>query len=151
MPTLAPINSSAIVIRISADGITYDIVGFISNATMTTTLATRDITTKLSCGWRELGEGMRSWAMSGDGLLTFTTTTGEVDFKSMFTYFNERTKLYVDLTTWDCAAGDIGADDPNYSGQAYLTSLELSGGVEDNATASFTLEGTGVLTEAINP
>jgi hypothetical protein len=52
---------------------------------------------------------------------------------------------------WDCEAGDINSGDPAYSGKAFLTSLEETGGVEDTGTYSFTFEGAGVLAMSINP
>ena len=35
--------------------------------------------------------------------------------------------------------------DNNYTGSGFITSMSLTGGTEDTATYSFTIEGTGVL------
>jgi predicted secreted protein len=149
--TASPLNSSSLMIRLSSDaGTTWDIVGFITSATMSTTMATREITSKLSCGWRELGEGLRSWNMSGDGLVTFDDVTGEQNPKRMFTLYKNRTKADIQITTWDCTLAAPIVGDPNYSGQCYITSLELTGGVEDNATYSFSFEGSGELVDDVN-
>lgn len=144
--TTTPLNSSALMIRTSNDaGINWDVVGFITSATLSTTMATREITTKLNCGWRELGAGLRSWSMTGDGLITYSTVTGETNPSDFFTFLNNRTVINIELTSWDCTLSAPNIGDTVYRGRAYLTSLEMSGGVEDNATYSFSFEGTGEL------
>lgn len=148
--TTSPLNSSALMIRTSTDaGTTWDIVGFITSATLSTTMATREITTKLNCGWRELGEGLRSWNMSGDGLITYNAVSGETNPQAFFQFFKNRTLFDVEFTSWDCSTSLPNPDDIVYHGKAYLTSLEMTGGIEDNATYSFSFEGSGELVDDV--
>ena len=39
--------------------------------------------------------------------------------------------------------------DVSYSGSGYITAVSMTGRTEDSATFSLTIEGTGVLTQAI--
>ena len=149
--TGVPINGSSLILQISSDaGTTWDLIGFATTATLSTTMETRDITTKTSCGWRALGEGLRSWSLSGDGLVTYVAVSGEVDLLTLFGHYSARTQVQIRFTSWDCSGSVPIAGDPNYEGMAYLTSMEQTGGVEDNGTYSFTFEGTGELVEDIN-
>ena len=147
-----PINGSNVIIRISSDaGSTYDIFGFATSATLSLNMDTRDVTSKQDCGWRALKGGMKSWSLSGDGFLTYLQVAGEIEQTTLTTALFDRAELLVDFTTWDCENDTIIAGDANFSGSVLVTSYEITGGVEDNATYSFTFEGTGALTEGVNP
>ena len=46
-------NSTDVVIRIGTDGVTYETIGLMTNASMSVTMSTRDISTKDSqAGWK---------------------------------------------------------------------------------------------------
>lgn len=150
--TAAPINGSALMIRISDDGgTTWDIIGFAQSATLSRTTETRDITSKTTCGWRALGTAQRSWSLSGDGFVTYATVAGEVNPYQAHALWKNRTEIDVEFTVWDCDQAAVNPGDPNYRGKGYITSLEETGGVEDNGTYSFTIEGNGELADGINP
>ena len=51
---------------------------------------------------------------------------------------------------FDVIFGDTSTSDVSYSGKVYITSLSMTGGTEDTATYSATLEGTGLLTSTTN-
>jgi predicted secreted protein len=51
---------------------------------------------------------------------------------------------------FDVIFGDTSTSDVSYSGKVYITSLSMTGGTEDTATYSATLEGTGPLTSTTN-
>ena len=54
-------------------------------------------------------------------------------------------RLKVDVVFGDATS----ASDVSYSGKAYITSVSLTGGTEDTATYSLTLEGTAALTQSV--
>jgi hypothetical protein len=54
---------------------------------------------------------------------------------------NSRTKLFFRF-------GSTTIDEKQYKGYGYLTSLSQDGGVEDNNSFSFSIEGDGTLTQA---
>lgn len=135
MATSAPINGSQLMIRISTDnGLTWEIIGFAQSATLSRTVETRDITSKTSAGWRTLGSGTRSWSLSGDGLVTYVATVGATNPYSLHQIWESRTPLLVQFTAYNEAVSAPEPGDPHYEGDAFLTSLEETGGVEDNGS-----------------
>jgi TP901-1 family phage major tail protein len=135
----AIMNATDVLIQFSTDGTTYDKVGRMTSASLSISMETRDTSTKDSAGWRELLEGQRSWSLSGDGLIVYSLT-GADGFHDLFSFLNGRTNLYVRF-------GSTKTGEKVYSGRGFITSLDQEAGVEDNATFSFSFEGTGVLTE----
>jgi TP901-1 family phage major tail protein len=105
-------------------------------------METRDTSTKDSAGWRDLLEGQRSWSLAGDGLVVYSLTSAD-GYSDLFGYLNGRTNLYVKF-------GSVTAAEKSYSGRGFITSLDQEAGVEDNATFSFSFEGSGALAEATN-
>jgi len=141
MPATSIMNSTDVVIQISTDGSTYDIVGRATSASLSVSMETRDITTKDSAGWQENLEGLKNWSLSGDGLVTYSIS-GEYDTPDdLFTLLSNRTLVKVKFGS--ATSGEI-----DYTGDAYLVSYEQEAGVEENVTYSFGFTGTGVLTQA---
>lgn len=135
-------NATDVLIQFSTDGSTYDEVGRMTNASLSISMETRDTSNKDSAGFRELLGGQRSWSLAGDGLVVYSLS-GADGYSDLFGYWNNRTNLYVKF-------GSVTADEKSYSGRGFITSLDQEAGVEDNATFSFSFEGTGALTEATN-
>ena len=102
---------------------------------------TRDITTKESAGNAEFLEGLKSFTLSGDGLVVYTIA-GDFDTPdNLYNILNNRTKVKVKF-------GSTTSGEIDYTGDAFLTSYEQEAGVEDNTTYSFSFQGTGALTQA---
>ncbi len=138
-----PINATEIIIEISEDnGVSYDKIGKANSASLSSSMDVRDITTKDSAGWRELGSGLRSWSLSGDGLVTYSTVADVAKPNDLYDLITNRTKVKVRF-------GNANAGDYRYHGDAYLTSYEQEAGTEDNTTFSFQFEGTGILTQEV--
>ena len=142
MPSTSIMNSTDVVIQISEDdGTSYDIIGRATSASLSVSMETRSTTTKDSAGWDENLEGLKSWSLSGDGLVTYSIS-GDYDTPDdLFTLLANRTKIKVKFGS--ATSGEI-----DYTGDAYLTSYEQEAGVEENVSFSFSLTGTGVLTQA---
>ena len=142
MASTSIMNSTDVVIQISEDsGTSYDIIGRATSASLSVSMETRETTTKDSAGWQENLEGLKSWSLSGDGLVTYSIT-GEYDTPDdLFTLLNNRTLVKVKFGS--ATSGEI-----DYTGDAYLVSYEQEAGVEENVTYSFGFTGTGVLTQA---
>jgi len=141
MPATSIMNSTDVVIQISTDGSTYDIIGRATSASLSVSMETRSTTTKDSAGWDENLEGLKSWSLSGDGLVTYSIT-GDYDTPDdLFTLLSNRTLVKVKFGS--ATSGEI-----DYTGDAYLVSYEQEAGVEENVTYSFGFTGTGVLTQA---
>ena len=142
MPATSIMNSTDVVIQISEDdGTSYDIIGRATSASLSVSMETRSTTTKDSAGWDENLEGLKSWSLSGDGLVTYSIT-GDYDTPDdLFTLLSNRTLVKVKFGS--ATSGEI-----DYTGDAYLVSYEQEAGVEENVSFSFGFTGTGVLTQA---
>ena len=142
MASTSIMNSTDVVIQISEDsGTTYDIIGRATSASLSVSMETRDTTTKDSAGWQENLEGLKSWSLSGDGLVTYSIA-GDYDTPDdLFTLLSNRTLVKVKFGS--ATTGEI-----DYTGDAYLVSYEQEAGVEENVTYSFSFTGPGTLTQA---
>jgi TP901-1 family phage major tail protein len=142
MASTSIMNSTDVVIQISEDdGLTYDIIGRATSASLSTSMEVRDTTTKDSAGWQENLEGLKSWSLSGDGLVTYSISGNYDTPDDLFTLLSNRTQVKVKFGS--ATSGEI-----DYTGDAYLTSYEQEAGVEENVSFSFGFTGTGVLTQA---
>ena len=132
-------NSTDVVIQVSSDGSSYEIVGKMTSASLAVSMATRDTSTKDSAGWMEVLEGQKSWTLSGEGLVVYSNT-GKTTPDEVYTFLHNRTKLYVKF-------GSTTTDEYAYVGQGYFTEFSNDAGFEDNATFSFSFQGTSTLTQ----
>lgn len=100
-----------------------------------------DITTKDSAGYRELLPGVRSASISVSGLVDDDGAGGAGG--TLFTTLAARTAVSIVF------GFDDASDDYNYTCNAFCTSMEVSGGTEDNVTYSGTFEITGAITQVV--
>ena len=112
-----------------------------TSCTLSMNVDTIDISTKDSAGFRDLLGGQKSFSLSADGLMDFTSTGSTTDPDELFTNMMNRTSV-----TFTFALATPAGH--KYTGSAFITSLEVTGGVEDAPTYSVTLEGTGAI---LNP
>ena len=101
---------------------------------------TIDVSTKDSAGFRDLIGGQKSFSLSADGLMDFTSTGSTTDPDELFTQMMARTAV----TFTFALATPAGY---KYTGSGFITSLEITGGVEDAPTYSVSLEGTDAITQ----
>jgi predicted secreted protein len=132
-------NSTDVVVRIGTDGVTYENVGKMTNASLSVTMATRDTSTKDSSGWMEVLEGQKSWTLSGEGLVVYNNS-GKATPDDIYGHLSSRTLIYIEF-------GSETTDEKYYSGTGYFTEFSTDAGVEDNATFSFSFQGSGTLTQ----
>lgn len=133
-------NSTDVVIQVSSDDVTYEIIGKMTSASLAVSMGTRDTSTKDSAGWMEVLEGQKSWTLSGEGLVVYSNS-GKATPDDLFTFVSNRTKVYVKF-------GSTTTDEIAYSGQGYFTEFSNDSSFEDNATFSFSFQGTSTLTQA---
>jgi len=127
-------NSTDVVIIVASE-----IVGKMTSASLSVTMATRDISTKDSAGWMEVLEGQKSWTLSGEGLVVYNNT-GKATPDDIYTLLSNRTAVAIEF-------GSETTDEKYYSGSGFFTEFSTDAGVEDNATFSFSFQGTGTLTQ----
>jgi len=127
-------NSTDVVIKVGSE-----IVGKMTSASLSVTMATRDISTKDSAGWMEVLEGQKSWTLSGEGLVVYNNT-GKATPDDIYTLLSNRTAVAIEF-------GSETTDEKYYSGSGFFTEFSTDAGVEDNATFSFSFQGTSTLTQ----
>ena len=124
-------------------------VAFAQNCTLNVNHSPREITNKESGGYKEILEGLRDFSIDIDGAYAWTNAGGTaltdgVDDVLETNVLNARqavTFIFGDTQS---------TSDISYSGSGFITSVSLTGGTEDTATYSMSIEGTGVLTQTIN-
>jgi predicted secreted protein len=118
-------------VTLTADG---GIITHCTSASLSVNIDLRDSTTKESDGWSSSLGGLKSWEMSGDAFVEINPATGKGQ-GDMFAKLILGSAVAVIFT--------LGAD--IYTGNAFLTSLSLDSGVEENATYSISLTGTDAI------
>ena len=98
----------------------------------------RDITTKDSSGYRELLPGLRSGSISVSGIVDDEGTGGAGG--TLFTALSAQTEQSI-------VFGLDSTNDYHYTCFGFCSSLEVSGGTEDNVTYSATFELTRAITQ----
>ena len=112
-----------------------------TSVSLSVNVDTIDVSTKDSAGFRDIIGGQKSFSLSADGLMDFATGGSDTEVDELFTQMLGRTAVTF----------IFGISDPsayNMSGSGFITSLEVTGGVEDAPTYSVTIEGTDTLTVA---
>ena len=144
-------NATNVAIRVDGKS-AGDTVGFATSASLSINMDLRDSTTKSSLGWQENLGGLKSWEISGDAFVDLgSDPTTENDPWEVNTTETETVKVYGTIyDVWKAGVAvevAFGNKDKYWYGQGIITSLSIDAGVEENATYSLTITGTGTLTE----
>lgn len=97
----------------------------------------RDVTTKDSAGYKEVLAGLKEWGVSGDGLVALNATYGTTDLVTLLLAGTEATVRFTTNATGDAY----------WTGAVYVESVSLSSPNEDTPTYTFSLVGTGAITQ----
>ena len=128
---------------------TTNLVAFAQNCTLTVNNTTREITNKESAGYKEVLESLRDWSIDVDGAYAWTNAAGAALTNGADDLI--QTNILANRLQFDVIFGDTqSTSDISYAGKVYITSASMTGGTEDSATFSLTLDGTGALTQTIN-
>jgi len=117
----------------------YEPIAYSTSASATFSLDLRDTTTKDSAGWSESEKGLKSFEISTDALWNLNA---DVDLQELFNDYKDRTEI-----TLRFKQRTSGGSDKYYEGNAYVSSLSVDAGVEDNVTYSVSFTGTAAATE----
>ena len=122
-----------------------NLVAYAQNCTLNINHSPREITNKESGGFKEILEGLRDYSLDVDGASAWTNGSGPdiSDGADDLIYDNV---LNARQSVTFMFGDNQSTDDNYYTGQGYITSMSLTGGTEDTATYSLTIEGTGPLT-----
>lgn len=119
------------------------IVAAQKGATLNRQAETIDTTTKNSGTWKEFESTFKTWSIECEGLYTLPTATN--GFKMLEDAFALGEKVTVQFAIADDGA-EIG-DVLGFTGQAIITDFPIEAPMDDSATFSISLQGTGALQE----
>jgi len=127
---------------------TNNLVAFAQNCTLNVNHSPREITNKESAGFKEILEGLRDFSIDIDGAYAWTNAGGTaltdgIDDVLEANVLNARQKV-------NFIFGDTSTNDISYGGKGFITSVSITGGTEDTATYSLSIEGSGELIQTIN-
>tara|TARA_R100000388_G_scaffold1980_2_gene2788 strand:- start:92 stop:502 length:411 start_codon:yes stop_codon:yes gene_type:complete len=108
-----------------------------TSASLSVSMDLRDSTTKDSGGFQANLAGLKSFELSGEGFVQIDGVSGKADSEELFTTMMTGTAV-------EC---DFGLSGMLYRGDGIITSFSVDAGVEENATYSITITGTGALTQ----
>lgn len=123
-------NATAVTLSVGGE-----VMAHATSASFSISRDLRDKTSKASGGWQENLEGLMSWEMSGDAFVDIEDV--DASMSDCFSLLVTGAKVAVVF--------EVGASGDTYDGDAFITSVSADAGVEENATFSLSLTGTGVL------
>ena len=140
------VNGTDLLLKVGDSNSNEVVVAFATSCSLEISMDEIDQTNKDSSGWKQIIGGLRSWSASADALYQNEEESSKTAFTDFWDHLggtNQRTKVFVELTVTGASTGNV-----YYHGEAFVTSLSVNGGIEDQATFSVTLTGSGALTEA---
>ena len=135
--TTGIINGSNLKITLGAEGGSLVMVNNLTDCSISTNLDMRDTTTKSNAGYKAVLPGMMEATMSFSGMFANDATNG---FHELFDFQNAKTQLDVKLTQIVGSGSTPNVGDMEFEAKGYITSLDLTGGTEDNATFSCSIQ-----------
>ena len=138
------VNGTDLLLKVGSSNSNEVVVAFATSCSLEISMDEIDQTNKDSEGWKQIIGGLRSWSVSAEALYQNEAESSKKAFTDFWDNIDNRTKVFVELTR----AGTLTSDNKYYHGEAYITSLSVNGGTEDQATFSVSLTGTGALTES---
>ena len=139
------VNGTDLLLKVGSSDSNEVVVAFATSCSLDISMDEIDQTNKDSLGWKSIIGGLRSWSVSADALYQNEAESSKTAFTDFWGNIENRTKVFVELTVTNASSGDSNV---YYHGEAFVTSLSVNGGTEDQSTFSVTLTGTGALTEA---
>ena len=142
------LNGTDLLLKVGSGNANEVVLAFATSCSLEISTDEIDQTNKDSVGWKSIIQGTRSWSVSADAMYQNEAEASKKAFTDFFANVENRSKVYVELTIAGASNSDANVF---YSGEAYVSSLSVNGGTEDQATWSISLTGTGALSETAVP
>jgi TP901-1 family phage major tail protein len=126
-------NGTNLLLKIAADGQTPVVIGHSTTCSLSLSADLPEATTKDSNGFQEVIGGLKSGELSFEGLVSYSDSNNVKEFSELLL---NRTKV-----DWSLATTTSG--DQILSGEAFFSSVEVSGEMESPVTYSGSLTVTG--------
>lgn len=130
-------------------GGTLQPAAFATSAKLTINLSVREVTSKDSGDWTDNLGGKFAWTMSSDHLLNFSSTGTTLSTDEIYAYFLAKIPVSVAFASksgtspsWTVGSG---TGKKKFTGQALITSMDVTAANNESATYTINLEGTGAL------
>lgn len=133
-------NGTNLLLKVITDGGTLATIAHTTSCSISFSNEVADATTKDSAGYSEIIPAVRSGEISFDGLVDYTDAAGGDELAG---YLLGRTKV-------DFSFGTAATGDTVYTGEGYVTSLEITGEMESAVSYSGTISITGAITTSTN-
>ena len=148
MATTGIFNGSQYTVMFDSDGGTPTVADNVTDLSVSVSTETRDTTTKNNGGYRALLPGLKSLTVNFTAYYAGGASNG---YDDLMDDFLTGTKQDVKIVSydWDTSTEEVG--DKEIIFEAYITSLELSAGTEDNASCTCTLECVSDITFQAHP
>tara|TARA_R110001632_G_scaffold223278_1_gene354933 strand:+ start:183 stop:638 length:456 start_codon:yes stop_codon:yes gene_type:complete len=137
--TTGIINGSDLKIMMVADGGSLVVIDNVTDCSISVTNDFRDTTVKANAGYKALLPGMTSATMNFTALYQSNSTGGK-GFNDISTLQLDKEKLDITFTHVIGSAAAANAGDFQYVVKGYIESLDLSGGTEDNASYTCSIQ-----------
>ena len=144
MPSTGIFNGSTYTVKFETEGTPVVTADHVTDLSVSVSTETRDTTSKNNGGYRALLPGLKSLSVNFTAFYAQDASNG---YNELMTDFLAGAKQDVSINAvdWDNAGADI-VGDQEIVFEAYITSLELSAGTEDNASYTCTLECVSAIT-----
>ena len=136
------INGTDITVYVAGTAVAYATSG-----TINLTHSPRETTNKDSGGYKSSLEGLRDWSIDLDGMYAWTSAAAGAitNADDLFaSYIETRTVFEI---TWGTTV--TGTGNTKYVGQAWVTSITMTGSTEESSTYSASFEGTGSIVQTV--
>jgi len=143
MATTGIFNGSQYTVMFETDGTTPVVADHVTDLSVSVSTETRDTTTKNNGGYRALLPGLKSLTVNFTAYYAGDATNG---YDELMVDFLAGAKQDVKVVSYDWDTSSEEAGDKELVFEAYITSLELSAGTEDNASYTCTLECVSAIT-----
>lgn len=136
-------NGSTYTVMFADDASTPVLADHVTDLSVSVSTETRDTTSKNNGGYRALLPGLKSLSVNFTAFYAQDAANG---YNELMTAFLAGTKQDVKVAAIDWTSETEIAGDDEIIFEAYITSLELSAGTEDNASYTCTLECVSAIT-----
>ena len=149
MPTTGIFNGSQYTVMFETDETTPVVADHVTDLSVSVSTETRDTTSKNNGGYRALLPGLKTLTVNFTAFYANDATNG---YNELMVDFLAGNKQDVKVCSYDFSgSGQEVAGDKEIIFEAYITSLELSAGTEDNASYTCTLECVSEITFQDHP
>lgn len=130
---MAKFNATDLILKVNGTPIAHS-----TSATLNINQSIIDATTKDSAAWTEGLAGLRDWSIDCEGLTDYSASFGA----------DELADLIISRASATAEFGTGASGDTKYSGEVNLASLTMDAPLEDVASFSGSLTGSGALAKA---